>query len=328
LARHLWRRDFGQSLAVRLNGPASTAADTPLMTLVASLPTEAARTALARRWEKTWTEDFGAESSLPVSGATSDPGLLVVLKQLPREAPSAKAPTKPGRDVDSTTAKARSKPGQPEMASAQRAANEQLAKHATLVASENFIRLLDQRLLKAAQFQSSAGLAMTAVVVKPVSSIDEFDSLLNSTNRAKSTQTPTQSPRGDSLPPELGLAIQPGARVQEAYRLNWPDDFRDQLPADATGALAICFQRIECVGEANSVAAFYQRQLNQSSLRTIESGRWVDSLTKPDIGRVRSVDVMITRLDTGPQADHAAAQRCTIDLLVVEVPDPREPTSK
>jgi len=251
--------------------------------------------------------------------------LIVVLKQLPREAPSAKATTQVRHDAETVQRPHTKINGQLESSQAQRTANEQLAKHATLVASENFVRFLDQRLAKAAQFQCSAGLAGTGAILKAVSSIEEFDNLLEPTDKAKSLQPAAGPPCSDSLPPELGLSMQPGARVQAAYRMNWPDDFRDLMPANTASALAIYFERLECVGEVNSVASYYQRQLSRSSLRTIENGRWVDSLTKLDNGHVRSVDVRITRLDAGAQADRPAAQRCAVDLLVIEVPDPHEP---
>jgi hypothetical protein len=323
-AEQLWRRDFSQSLVPRVEALAGGAADVPLLTLAANLPTGSARAALTQHWEKSWAEDFTSpDGSVPISGATSDPGLIVVLKQLPREAASAK-PTAQARHDAEAIQKPRTKVGgQPESSQAQRAANEQLAKHATLVASENFVRLLNQRLAKAAQLQLGAGFAGRGAAVKPVSSIEEFDSLLESADKTKFPQAVAKPP-SDSLPPELGLSMQPGARVQAAYRMNWPDDFHDQMPANTATSLAIYFQRLECVGEANSVAGFYQRQLSRSSLRTIENGRWVDSLAKLDDGRLRSIDVTITRLDAGAQADRPAVQRCAVDLLVVEVPDPHE----
>src|SRR5262249_36022290 len=139
MAQQLWRADLAAVITARIDASDDFRNDVGLATWAASVPSDAVRSALARHWQRLWLEeaDFPESSSLFSSGAR-DPGLLVVLKQLPREAPVAK--THPSSKTNSKSS---------DTPAAQRVSNEQAAKQAWLRNSELFVRSLIDRLSKA-----------------------------------------------------------------------------------------------------------------------------------------------------------------------------------
>jgi hypothetical protein len=316
LANQLWRPDFSKVLAARVEASDNLQADIALATLAATLPCESVRMAFARRWETRWDEEASAVETSPLfSGGARDPGLLVVLKELPRATPTAKAQP---ASTAKTTPKANETP------QSQRVVKEQAARQSWLLTSEVFVRALVDRLANVAEIQSR-GLGTSGAAQKPVGTLDEFDKLLDSPAQAKSPTPATSKPDDtDAWPADLGVTRHAGARIKSAFHLNWPADFGGRLDQASAGPLTIHFVRLVSEGQIEAVANSYSRQLKSAFLRTTDNGRWVDALTKLDGGRARSIDVLITRADTGAPPPRGTTEKLIIDLLCVEVSDPQQ----
>ncbi len=306
---HLWRLDFAQTLAERIATAADTPTDTALLTLAMSLPSDTVRAALFRRWKDAWVEESSVATSPTLYNGPRDPGLVAVLKQLPREAPAANLRVASMRQYSDTP-------------QGQRMAKEQAAKKAWLCASENLVRALTDRCRQIAESQDSA--AAVTIATTPVGSVADFDKLLDSATQSQSPAEATaRSDSSDSVTANCGLKLHKGARVKAAYHLNWPADFQGHLSGSTPGPLAICYLRLESESELELVASYYCKQLKLALVRTIDNGRWIDALTKLDSQRIRSTDVLITRVDKDPEVPRrGVAEKLVIDVLCIEVADP------
>jgi hypothetical protein len=310
LAHQLWRADFVKAAAARLEASENLNADIALANLAATLPCDSIRTAFARRWEQQWASEASTveNSRLFLAGAR-DPGLMVVLKELPRATPAAKAQAvaKAGAKIGDTT-------------QSQRTEKEQSARLAWLRTSEVFARVLADHLATVADVQSHRLGQAGAATAKPIGSIDEFDKLLNSTSLANAqNQSAVASPSDADLPAEMGISLHLGARVKSSCRIDWPADFGRQFAPTTTAAQSVRFVRLT---SESPIDNSYGRQLKTAIVRTTDTGRWVDALVKLDGGRARSIEVLINRVDKGSPAVHGAAEKLMVDLISVEIADP------
>jgi len=89
--------------------------------------------------------------------------------------------------------------------------------------------------------------------------------------------------------------------------------------------LVVHYVRMEQEERVASVQGFYRRQLKKSESRLIKQGNWLESVERlPDAGRLRSVDVMITRPTEAPPRDRSAKEPLVVDVLWIETPDFRQ----
>jgi hypothetical protein len=316
LAHHLWRPDFGKAVAARVQAATNPENEQGLFALATSLPSSAVREALAERWDRQWTDEApNARTVLQFAPGPRDPSLLLVLKQLPRESPrsvsadaAAKARPKAGADAKDTPQSIKQ-------------AKEQAARQEWLKVSESYIDGLSNYLAKAAETQvrGPAGSA------KAVNSVDDFNSLLNSHPAPSGTASAAQ-PSGELFPADWNLKIHAPGDMQSSYKLDWPVDLKAPLAGDASEPLVIRFVRLNSLGDLNALASFYDRQLKLPLSRTTDKGRWVDGIVKLDGGRIRTVDVRLTRLDASSPSQRGTPERLVIDILCIEGPDPKQPT--
>jgi hypothetical protein len=315
LAGQLWRPDFGKAVAARVQASTSPETEPGLFALAATLPSSAVHAALADRWDRQWTDEAASARAMlqttPTTGPR-DPSLLLILKQLPREAPrSASA---------DAAAKARPKSADAkDTPQAIKQAKEQTAKQDWLKISDTFIDGLTTYFVKAAEAQSRgpAGSAQT------VNSVDDFNSLLNA-RPTQGSATSAAQPDGELFPADWNLKVHAPADVQTAYKLDWPADLKGPLAGAVTDPVNVRFVRLNSLGELSALTNFYDRQLKLPLSRATDRGRWIDGLVKLDNGRIRTVDIRLTRADISSGTQRGAQEKITIDILCVEGPDPKQ----
>jgi hypothetical protein len=317
MAQQLWRTDVCNSVAARLDVSDNLPSDIALGTLAATLPCDMVRKSLARHWENRWDEEATALENSPLfSSGGRDPGLIVVLKELPRATPAAKPVS---------TAKGNAKAN--ESPQSQRISKEQAAQHAWLHISELFARSLADRFATAAENRPRDLDLAGTTPAKPIASVAEFDHLLDSPTQNQSAASAASGLSASNLwPSDLGVDLPAGVRVKSAYQINWPAGLGTSFGQAAIGSLTVHFVRLTAEGQMDGLAAAFARPLKTALLRTTETGRWVDALTKLQDGRARSIDVFINRVDTGPAPPRGTVERLTVDLVSVEIPDPKAPS--
>jgi len=317
LAHQVWRPEFGQALAVRIDGGDSSENNLPLLTLASTLPDDTIRKSLQRHLEAVALDDNTAgQYSELFSGGVRDPGLILVLKELPREAPNEKHQTSSG--------KTNSKSGNPAKETV--SSKEQLARQTWLKISEKFVHDLVDRFTKAEVAHQRAANSVVARRLSPDSS-DEFDSLIDAQPQTKrSVASPLKLIQRNEIPADvdLGFKLHDGASVKTARNINWPADLHSGLEKVATSRLAIQYVKLTSESDIESVAHFYQNELKTAVLRTVSKGRWVDSVTKLDDGQVRSVDVLITRAVPGSPPPRGTPEKINVDILSVQILDPQD----
>ncbi len=306
-AAQLWRADFAHALADRIASTEDLQPNQSLLSLIASLPTDELRRALVKRWKDHWANEADLTAGL-IGGIARDPGLVVVLKNLPREAPNLGT-----RDTSSRLAT--------DSPQGVRIAKEQNAKKTWLRTSERLVRALADRCKADAEYQASVSSAKTTTV--PMSSVADFDRLLNSTEQPSATLADRKSVPSESLAVDLGLRLPKAAHITSTYCLNWPEAFQDRLPASCISSLSIKYLRMECDGMLDAIAKNFARQLKSAPIRSIDSGRWIDALSKIGVQKVRSTDILITSTaKDGDVAKSLANEKLIVEVLAIEVIDP------
>ncbi len=325
-ARQLWRPELSQALAARLDAAAGDDAEASkaLLNFISVLPNEVARKSLGRRLQAVSTDGSASEELSEIFiGVVRDPGLLIAVKELPREAP--------GEKHSNSNTKPNSKNTKPakEVALADTDTKQRSAKQTWLKTSEKFVHELIELLAKAPP--TAATSSGTGRQLDPVNSTDDFDKLL---------QSPTNSPKKSTSNPKNGQPSQEnsgfddivkfhdGARVKIERDLDWPTDLRAGLETLTGNRLAVHYVRLTSESDIDTVVRFYQNQINGALLRTLNNnGRWIDSLTKLDDGQARSVDVLVTRAVPGAPVPHGTPEKINVDILSVQTVDPQDAAS-
>lgn len=109
---------------------------------------------------------------------------------------------------------------------------------------------------------------------------------------------------------QLPIELHKGAEVAAHYRVSLPDDIAGRLPGVQVDPLVIHYVCIDETNRPTALLGHYREQLKGAKVRPLEAqGRWIDYLgpgSQP--GRKRSVDVMITLRDPAAAAAAAAAE--------------------
>jgi hypothetical protein len=313
-ADELWRADFIDRLAGRLgelDGP-SEAPD--LFALATCLPCEALRPVVRKQLFDNWTDgEELVRAAQFTPSAMRDPGMLLVLKSLPREnAQSRPLPAPRGNN--------------PQMP---RLAKERKAKAAWTSAVQTLTTTLMRRCDIAGQVtELAAKRASPASAAQPVESVADLDRLLGARKQGVSAAS-EQSPPGSeetqsSLASQLPLDLPVSGTIESQFHLHWPEQLEGRVTA-ATGPLAIHYARLSLHDQGQRTVAFFARQMQGAKEHKLENGRWLDVATRPTEGKLRSVDVKVTRkkpvADVAPPASRNAAEDLSVEILWIEIND-------
>ena len=136
----------------------------------------------------------------------------------------------------------------------------------------------------------------------------------------KEVSTNPQSESGYELPLELPK----NAELNTVFHLQWPEQLEGRVTT-AVSPLSIYYAQIRLEEQGQKVMKHFERQLKGAQARRLENGAWLDSATRPTAGKLRSVDVMITRSKPRPGVVPAvtrnSAEDLTVEILWIEIND-------
>jgi hypothetical protein len=330
----------------------------PLLLLISAMPLPTVRSQVSgfvRTLADKGTQQFAMGGAF--GEHVHDPGVLIIVKQMPRKEDPAKVQERSGKTDPR-------RPGRPYTPPAATPANPAAKAQSPLEwmqASEDFVGILMERFHAAAKNpkRKTAQLGVPAergellfagtelLDVEEASRDPLVAQLLARCQTddagacAAADEEPADKPEDDSFgtaaaaaakqedgpaDPELGLSFHTEEEPDARYRLNWPADLKGKLGSIKPGTMVINYVRFEETSRPISVATHYQRQLKGSKTRLLENGRWVDYLGPGSAARrVRSVDVMVTAREAKPgtpapsAADQAAKQKNAPEDIVVEI---------
>lgn len=348
IAQALWTAGFSENIALAL-APLPV---TDRLAFLSVLPTRAARASILETLEKDWMQGpglFSAEvDSGPIDGAILrgapdrmesasdldesatavrrsksfgrdwlDPGLLLVVKSLPRAEPSEKPATS-----SKTKSPARSGVQKP-LTGAQKREIEMRAKmapkYAWLDATSQFVEVLTERFRTAAKVR----LARDAANLDGSSATGNPDSL-----KTEQSPKPPVVPAADKLP-DASLASMPvklhhGATVIADYHTVWPADLESRMPDAKAEPFAVHFVRCESQTTLARLTDHYSKQFSDPSVfqtRRYKNGRWIDAVQPGSDPRlIRSIDIRISTLDeTSASGREPKDERFIVEILIVEI---------
>jgi hypothetical protein len=294
LAKALWSEKFRSSVESQFGESRPLDKQSSLAVLACTIPQDSTRAALLKLLRKHAIE---GPKSLETAGlpdrVLSDPGLLVLVKMLPRR------DTKP---VNRTSAgAARGKPGRQPATGAgktnEAAQKKEAAEKDWMSFSSKLVAAWCKHLFAAATAKEKA--AIEASSPAPNTTI--------------------------KLPADFALGE--GARVIAAYHVLWPDEAPPELAEQKLGLLDVYYFRIEETNRPKRAIGFYGRQAQArvSDARTIDRATWLDGArTDTQTDRRRSVDVLISRADAAAP-DNAKDDKeadLMIELLIITIKNP------
>jgi hypothetical protein len=300
-AAQLWSPETVAIVGKRLEEAGVDAADkhAELLALAATIPSDALRSPLQKVLLAGWEGGSDAFQGM-WQGRVTDPGLLILVKSVPREEPKGAAagvrPAAAGRPKTPVPARpARPGPG-PKPAAAHPAAGQRpedkldAAKADWMEVSKDLVRAWCD--------------ALHAAATKP-----------------------DRPPIDPELAKALPIELFKDATVSAEYHVRWPY----RAPADPLGGLnlspiEIHYVRVEQVGAPRTIEGFYSRQLqSRDDPRPLGDGFWMESFRpNPDRGSKRSIDVVLQASAPDPDADASAGVKVTVEILSIEIKDPSQ----
>ena len=122
-------------------------------------------------------------------------------------------------------------------------------------------------------------------------------------------------------PGKLPLMLHRGLPVVAEYHMDLPAQLDGRLNG-SLDPLVVHYVRAEGDERYQKVVEFYRRQLDSPAAHNVARGQWLDSQeTDSATGRIRSVDVLITRNDPTPRTP-TSAESLLVELLWIETTDP------
>ncbi|HEY4308645.1 MAG TPA: hypothetical protein VGN12_04250 [Pirellulales bacterium] len=324
----IWSDDVVSSLAKSAEDAKTFADFNDGLQLGVSVPTKAMRMALGELNQAHWDEGpdeikLGAN----FGDLVHDPGMLVVVKHIPRkEEPLKQKPrTRRGEANAQRTAQRGGKE--------KRVEKEEKSRYAWMKSTEEFVRSLNARFYTAAQ--SGAG----------------HEHMINRSAKSTvggttiSTAPTEQKPGGDSVATRAGrfpLQLHDDAHVVAEYHMCWPDDLPKRLQSLNITPLAVHYVRIEETASLFKLNTHYHAQLKGATSRARPDGRWIDWMGQGvEHGQDRTVDVIFTRqegaedMEEDTEETKSATRRAmekteplTVEILVVEIPEYRPAPSE
>jgi hypothetical protein len=312
-ADELWRADFIDRLAGRLDELDGPREAPDLFALAASLPCEVLRPVVRKQLFDHWIDGEALVRAAQFTpSAMRDPGMLLVLKSLPREdAQSRPLPAPRGNN--------------PQL---QRLLKERKAKAAWTSAVQTLTTTLMRRCDIAGQVTELAAKRATPTsAAQPVESVEDLDRLLNARKQSSAASAAAAAPDGEaqsSFASQLPLDLPASATIESQFHLHWPEQLEGRVTA-ATGPLSIHYARLSLHDQGQRTVAFFARQMQGAKEHRLENGRWLDLASRPTAGKLRSVDVLVTRKrpvpETAPKNSRNPTEDLTVEILWIEIND-------
>lgn len=329
LAKLLWGDNLAKVLQTRLSQADSLESNAQVVLLASTVPVDSVRSTLHQLLQRRWEEGpQSLESAGLLDDVISDPGLLALVKMLPRKAPEQEADatrTRPGRRQPDgrRPAGAEAQPGgmppggmrpggmqpggmqpggmQPGLPGgpgrmpggkgrgARRPDRSPKGPgEAWMFTSEDLVRLLCERFLAAAK--AGAG---------------------------------TQAPSGEPGTYGLPFEVRSDANVVAEYHLDWPGGAEAKLSGVPLGELKVHYLRIEQETKLNTLRIYYERKLESVETRSLPDGIWLDTFgDAPEAGWKRSLDLMFTTMVPAEEREQKKDIPITVDILCIDVRNP------
>jgi len=278
--------------------------------LAATLPLDATRARLASLFRANL--DNGPEPLTALGFGNNlfvDPGLVVVLKGMPREdIPKPSTPTPPTRSP--LRRPPRGQPGQPGTGPYPGAEGDQpgsspMGPYGSGTAS--------------GQTQLSLTPKMRWMLMSESLGRSICKKLKEAGDRLATLDPTSLDAVAQKRPPEF-QSLHPNSAVIAEYHLDWPNSqLKQELPNVQFDPMRVHYIRLESHSNPNVVAGFYRRKLSSLNQRTIADGIWLDGLQTLTDGKPRrqSIDIFITHDagEIGPQDQVDVV----VELLSVEI---------
>lgn len=249
--------------------------------------------------------DQVAKSTFPDQLLT-DPGLLVLVKMLPRRDPKGATPmlsTSP--QGQNRPARRPAAPGRPAAPAAAGRAGDAL---------------------KPAQRKALAEQDWMAVSSKMVSVWRKrFQAAALAQKAAEEESGVPPDDAATKLPSDIALSA--GAKVIASFHLRWPEDAPAGLAGKNVSPLEIHYVYAEEVNKPKKAIGFYARQAQTrlSDARPLDGAAWFDGLQSiPETGRRRSVDILVS-WPGNPPADLMRDDMepdLAVEIMTIEIKNP------
>jgi hypothetical protein len=315
----LWTKEFVKNVARRLSLAESLKqAERPLK-LAGVLPSAASRAAIRESLEKHLYETSATvDYASPYFTTVTDPGLVLVLKGLPRKGLAAQRPSAPARR--GTRAGAPGATATP--------------------ARTNTAELIKQQHASAEEWW----IQRSEILVENWCARLRRAALADAVSRSASEETLS----GLSNVSGCDL-LRPNARLTAVYHCPWPGRLKAKVPQAASDAAEVYYVRMEEKARPDLVVADYRRAVatagSTATLRATARGLWMDVFGDADdrddestrgsgkgnspvlaraktgtvpMGRKRSIDVLISKAVQDAPALRQEDMDLVIEILVIE----------
>ncbi len=344
----VWSDDVVERLAKQAEDAKDLPAFADELQLAVSIPSTAMRTTLGVFNQENWSDGPDAfKLGAQFGDAVHDPGLLMLVKRIPRkeEPPKQKPRTKRGENAAKQKAGGTGK-------KERWSEKEEKMRYAWMKATEDFVRSLNARFYAAAQagagrdhlISRTAAARKAATPGAPISTVSATKAPAGApaaTPSAETAGTNAVASRAGTFP----LELHDDAHIVAEYHMCWPDDLPKRLHSTAVTPLAVHYVRMEDTASLHKLNTHYFKQLKGVTSRPRPYGRWMDWMGQGVVhGQDRTVDVIFTRHDApaeeaveedDSEEAKAAARRdlekveeLTIEILVVEIPEYRNPVTE
>jgi hypothetical protein len=296
LAKLLWGEPLASLMSQAVADTRSLEKQAPEIILASTLPLDPIRAAMLKMLKKRGGEGPQTLESAGWSDKViTDPGLIVVLKMLPRSRSLRSVPIATGAMMTSRYPSRRSS----DMGGAygdmgQRKEQVELD---WIMSLSKMLSAWCNRFEAAAQAQKKASRRGQKVLEPPPEKMDEFD-----------------------LPQDV--------KITAAYQLNWPENAPAELRDIKPGALKVQYFRLEQENTVKKAMGIFRRLARGPEVHEMSNGVWLESLkagSKPNTKR--SLDIFITSPDMQQQpVEYPQKEEPTdlqIDILAIEISDPQ-----
>ena len=292
LAKQLWGEPLASLMLEYLGDVKTLEKSASGIVLASTLPLDSIHVAMFKMLKKRATQE--GPQSLETVGWTdkvlADPGLLVLIKMLPRSK-SARKPTVSGPGTGRYTPRG-TNPGATLSEAAQK--KEQIETEWMMTLSK-MIDAWCTRLEAASQAQKKAIRRQQKVIEPTPTKLDDFE-------------------------------IPQDAKVIAAYQVNWPVNAPKDLGKIKPPTLKIQYFRLELSGMMKKSMANFKRLAKGGELHEMSNGLWLDLIkngSQPN--SKRSLDILITSADKQPVDLTILKEEemdLEVDILAVEIVDP------
>jgi len=292
VARYLWSPEMGSFLAAELYQVDDLGAQAGLLSLAGTVPVEAMRANLYRTLRRNWQDGpEDVESTGIFERIIIDPGLLVVLKLMPRRDPE---PSDDSRQAPWLRRSQKSKYRPSALAQVREMVGE---------VEQEWMRVCGQLVLRLSERFEAAALA-------------------GATSPGGGATAVRRTSKGEV---RLPFTLHPGARVVTEYELTWPVDLTDPACREAASPIRVRHARIEEQNRYSRVLGYYRHRIPTAAEHLSSQGAWIDGLvSRPEVGTKVSLDVLICR-DRIPGNPDDENEKLRVDVLLIEVRDPSGP---